>query len=62
MGEIAARTFVIAFLALYLLLVVALVGWDLRNWLAALSRGSRHSRLAQHLRRLHILPGPRNIH
>ena len=60
MGEIAARIFVIAFLALYLLLLAALLGSNLWNGLAALSLKLRRCGLARHLRRVHILPGSRN--
>lgn len=60
MGGIAARIFVIAFLALYLLLLAALLGSELWNRLAVLSLKLRPCSVAQRLRRLRILPGPRN--
>jgi hypothetical protein len=49
MGELTARTFVVAFLLVYVGLLAALVAWNLRRWLGG--RG-RKKGLLHHLRHL----------
>ena len=50
MDALAARTFVVAFLLVYLGLLLALVGWNLRKWLGGRSRKRHFRRLRRHSR------------
>ena len=47
MDELAARTFVVGFLLVYLGLLLGLVGWNLRKWIGRKS-GKRLLRHRQH--------------
>jgi hypothetical protein len=60
MGEIAARMFVMAFLLVYGVLLVALVGWNLRGWLRRLVEDLAPQNILEHFRHLHLLHRPRN--
>jgi hypothetical protein len=62
MGEIAARAFVIGFLLVYAVLLAALVGWNLRNWLRRLVENLLPQNILEHFRHLPFLHRPRNGH
>ncbi len=50
MDALAARTFVVAFLLVYVGLLLALVGWNLRKWLGGRSKKGLLRRQRRHTR------------
>lgn len=62
MTDFIARTFVVAFVLVYLALFVALLAWNFRNWLAARFSKSVLAGLRAHFPHLHLSHHHRNVH
>jgi hypothetical protein len=52
--DFIARTFVVAFVLVYVVFFAALLAWNFRNWLAVRFRKGVLARLRTHLPQLHF--------
>lgn len=62
MTDFIARTFVVAFVLVYVVLFLALLVWNFRNWFAARLKKGILGELRAHFPHLHFSHHHRNVH